>query len=1313
MKAEFRTTSCADGTYLDASGSTCNVVPIPTNVTVADVSTTQAVITWDDVGVGALSVTYRVETCASQEMCSDVSEWTSVLVHGPARSVVIASLRTDTSYEVRVTAEVTQDGVPSTGQPSESVILRTTCGGCMTSNSVSDFAAAPTDAPTDITFILRYTYAYWDPIPCERRHGAITAYRWRLTSPDPWGDEVTGTLSPVSADSRLYLQSHELNMLVPYTRYVLSVRGVNAAGEGPAANHSFTTPPAAPPTTDVDGVRAYPSPTAITVKWDEAYPPHGERWAYRVRYGTGNRAQSYPDELPRNDTCADGVCVYNISDLQANNNYSIEIQARNLKPSRYSSWSRPVWARTAVSEPSAPVELSLLARGPHMLSLAWEPPLHPNGHILQYKLDISVVESFSDVDRQRPPWTVRVNASMTYMGQLGYNATALHPATTYRVDISASTSAGFGPGLMERFVTNATAPNLETVPKTQRPLVTASTISVALSPIVVDTGPVSAYHVIVERISDHEEQDAIPSTGLQPANQVVGDGQQPGPYAFDSRLLPDFNASKALNTSYYVAAQLPPESIAVDTQFVVGDGKTYDAFWNAALENGQSYMIYMGIGSNFSGEWHYSTSALLIEPVNLRSLAITDPGETRSGAIAAIVSTAVAIAVLVVLAIFVISRRHPGLLTRRSQKGQQRRKSNRTRLDEERSVNESNAEIPMAAVPLPVAAETGRLHLPVAATYSDAKPAIATLERPPADAPWCRPMNPIKVEDLLDYVLASKATGALQQEYDAVPYGQVYTWKEASQHRWCNRYANIVAYDHSRVILHPIVDDDTLHIDYINANYISGYKQPRQFIATQGPTMRTFDMFWEMVWQECSSTVVMLSNLVERGKEKCEKYWPDKSDVYKEIEVRSSSVKDMGHYIVRTFTIKAFLPKAVAKEVKQFHFTAWPDHGVPADPQPLLRMLEEVRSDQLANAAGPIIVHCSAGVGRTGTFIALYSLMQQAESEHLIDAGRQFTLNRAERIKMIQNKAQYEFLHDALVSVLVIGDTRVKMQGFSDIYKHLSVTEKAGTGCKLHSLYQMLRKIAISSYQGTVTVATTEVNLLKNRCSKYLPDDEQRVTLQNVNKEDNSDYINARSVTCTWTEKVIAAQTPLANTAADFWGMVFDYNISTIVLLDHLETPYWLENSVAEYGEIVVQHASTEEEQAQVAIRSFTVHVRNQAYDQRVVHQFSLLRGWPISQQQPKHGVIYLIDAMYKWLQMCTSRSVAVVSSDGVTDAGTFSVLAESVISARNSSEVDIPQIAKIHMDACTDIMRTYDQFTFCYDVLETYSEGFDIYANV
>ncbi|XP_067118512.1 receptor-type tyrosine-protein phosphatase T-like, partial [Centruroides vittatus] len=261
----------------------------------------------------------------------------------------------------------------------------------------------------------------------------------------------------------------------------------------------------------------------------------------------------------------------------------------------------------------------------------------------------------------------------------------------------------------------------------------------------------------------------------------------------------------------------------------------------------------------------------------------------------------------------------------------------------------------------------------------------------------------ISIANLEEYIIDSTETGKLKRQFMAIKKGQCKSWdmSKLPVNKPKNRYGNLLAYDETRVVLQICLNDP--YSDYINANYVDGYKRPKRYIATQGdifkkleeiafsfysdaiyqififlgPKQTTIYDFWRMICQENVCKIVMVTNLMENGKTKCEKYWPQSAENYGNINVSLKNTEIYLDYVIRTFIITQGERTWM---LKHFHYTTWPDHDVPRFTNSVISFLQNVRNFK-PESNSPIVVHCSAGVGRTGTLILLDSMLDMANQK--------------------------------------------------------------------------------------------------------------------------------------------------------------------------------------------------------------------------------------------------------------------------------------------------------------------------------------------
>ncbi|XP_028557539.2 tyrosine-protein phosphatase non-receptor type 3 isoform X1 [Podarcis muralis] len=258
-----------------------------------------------------------------------------------------------------------------------------------------------------------------------------------------------------------------------------------------------------------------------------------------------------------------------------------------------------------------------------------------------------------------------------------------------------------------------------------------------------------------------------------------------------------------------------------------------------------------------------------------------------------------------------------------------------------------------------------------------------------------------------------------EQLYRKKP-GLAITCAKLPQNMDKNRYKDVLPYDITRVILQG--DDD-----YINANYVNLEIPPagivNKYIATQGPLPHTCVHFWQAVWDHRLSLIIMLTTLTERGRTKCHPYWPDPPDVldYGNFRVKCRSEDCTIAYVFREMVITN-IETEEEHTVTHLQYVAWPDHGVPDDSTDFLEFVTYMRSKRVGNV--PVLVHCSAGIGRTGVLVAMETalcLIEKSQPVYPLDIVRKM---RDHRAMMVQTSSQYKFVCEAILHVYKEGLVR-------------------------------------------------------------------------------------------------------------------------------------------------------------------------------------------------------------------------------------------------------------------------------------------------
>ncbi|XP_075303140.1 receptor-type tyrosine-protein phosphatase delta isoform X29 [Opisthocomus hoazin] len=721
----------------------------------------------------------------------------------------------------------------------------------------------------------------------------------------------------------------------------------------------------------------------------------------------------------------------------------------------------------------------------------------------------------------------------------------------------------------------------------------------------------------------------------------------------------------------YIAAHFE----VLPTEFTLGDKKHYGGFENKQLQSGQEYVFFVLAVMEHSESTMYATSPYSdpVVSMDLDPQPITDEEEGLIWVVGPVL--AVVFIICIVIAILLYKRK-------------------RAESDSRKSSIPNNKEVPSHHPTDPV--ELRRLNF---------------------QTPGMASHPPIPILELADHIERLKANDNLKfsQEYESIDPGQQFTWEHSNLevNKPKNRYANVIAYDHSRVLLSAI--EGIPGSDYINANYIDGYRKQNAYIATQGALPETFGDFWRMMWEQRGATVVMMTKLEERSRVKCDQYWPSRgTETYGLIQVTLLDTVELATYCVRTFALYKN-GSSEKREVRQFQFTAWPDHGVPEHPTPFLAFLRRVKTCNPPDA-GPMVVHCSAGVGRTGCFIVIDAMLERIKHEKTVDIYGHVTLMRAQRNYMVQTEDQYIFIHDALLEAVTCGNTEVPAR---NLYAYIQKLTQIETGENVTGMELEFKRLASSkAHTSRFISANLPCNKFKNRLVNIMPYESTRVCLQPIRGVEGSDYINASFIDGYRQQKAyIATQGPLAETTEDFWRMLWEHNSTIVVMLTKLREmgrekchQYWPAERSARYQYFVVDPMA-EYNMPQYILREFKVTDARDGQS-RTVRQFQFT-DWP-EQGVPKsgEGFIDFIGQVHKTKeQFGQDGPISVHCSAGVGRTGVFITLSIVLERMRYEGVVDIFQTVKMLRTQRPAMVQTEDQYQFCYRAALEYLGSFDHYA--
>ncbi|XP_035530938.1 receptor-type tyrosine-protein phosphatase delta isoform X14 [Morone saxatilis] len=1194
------------------------------------------------------------------------------------------------------------------------------------------------------------------PVVTERTATSITL-TWDSGNPEPVSYYIIQHKSKYSEDSYKEIDGvattrYSVGGLSPYSDYEFRVVAVNNIGRGPPSESIEAKTAEQAPSTAPRQVRGHMlSTTTAVIHWDEPEEANGQIMGYRVYYtmDSTQHVNLWEKQIVR------GSNFVTIQGLIPNKTYYIKVLAYTSVGDGPLSPDLQIIAKTGV--PSQPTDFKGEAKSETSILLSWIAPAQTGqeNQITGYEL---MYKKRDDKEEKR----ISFEPTTTYLLK------DLKPFTTYTFRLAARSKHGVG-----AYTNEISAETPQTLFAKNFHVKAAMKTSVLLTWEIPDTyNPAQPFTILYDNGQSVEVDGKLTQkliTGLQPETQysflLTNRGNSAGglqhrvstmtapdvlrtkPYLIgktnsDGMVtveLPSVQTSERVRGYYIVVVPLkkqrtgkffkpwdnpdemnleellkeinrtsrglrfrrqaePKAYIAayfkdLPKEFTLGDGKIYGDFENKQLQNGQEYIFFVLAVLEMSENIMYATSPYS-DPVvsaDIDPQPIIDEEEGLIWVVGPVLAVVFIICIVIAILLY-------------------KSKPDRKRAESEARKGSlpNSKEMPLHHPTDPV--ELRRLNFQTPGSGASSHPSNLHLSSMASHPP-------IPIMDLADHLERLKANDNLKfsQEYESIDPGQQFTWEHSNLevNKPKNRYANVIAYDHSRVLLSAI--DGIPGSDYINANYIDGYRKQNAYIATQGSLPETFGEFWRMIWEQRSAIIVMMTKLEERSRVKCDQYWPTRgTETYGLIQVTLLDTVELATYCVRTFALFKN-GSSEKREVRQFQFTAWPDHGVPEHPTPFLAFLRRVKACNPPDA-GPMVVHCSAGVGRTGCFIVIDAMLERIKHEKTVDIYGHVTLMRAQRNYMVQTEDQYVFIHDALQEAVNCGTTEVPAR---NLYAYIQKLTQIEGGENVTGMELEFKRLAnTKAHTSRFISANLPCNKFKNRLVNIMPYESTRVCLQPIRGVEGSDYINASFIDGYRQQKAyIATQGPLAETTEDFWRMLWEHNSTIVVMLTKLREmgrekchQYWPAERSARYQYFVVDPMA-EYNMPQYILREFKVTDARDGQS-RTVRQFQFT-DWP-EQGVPKsgEGFIDFIGQVHKTKeQFGQDGPISVHCSAGVGRTGVFITLSIVLERMRYEGVVDIFQTVKMLRTQRPAMVQTEDQYQFCYRAGLEYLGSFDHYA--
>ncbi|XP_063218858.1 tyrosine-protein phosphatase 69D isoform X2 [Bacillus rossius redtenbacheri] len=555
-----------------------------------------------------------------------------------------------------------------------------------------------------------------------------------------------------------------------------------------------------------------------------------------------------------------------------------------------------------------------------------------------------------------------------------------------------------------------------------------------------------------------------------------------------------------------------------------------------------------------------------------------------------------------------------------------------------------------------------------------------------------------------------------QQEFEMLPErfpDRTTRHSELRENLYKNRYPDIKTYDQTRVKLSQI--DSVMGSDYINANFVIGYRERKKFICAQGPMDNTVCDFWRMIWEQHLEMILMLTNLEEYSKTKCSKYWPDDSEgekIFGDFTVTHVQEKRYSDYIIRELKLCRLSYSGKEQEsrsIVQFHYLVWKDFMAPEHPSGILKFIKRI-NEAYSLEKGPILVHCSAGVGRTGTLVALDSLLQQLKEEEQVSIFNTVCDLRHQRNFLVQSLKQYIFIYRALMEVAQFGDTEIEVSGLKIHIEKLKKWQNGKEKCLMEEEFEKLN-LVLEDHK-SYSVGDGEENRSKNRSDLVIPYDRNRVMLTPVPGREHSTYINASFIEGydNW-ESFIITQDPLESTIGDFWRMMFEQNVNTLVMLSDLgdgqkKCPRYWPDDEASYDHIRVKYIQSES-CPYYTRREFCI--TNTKIDENLaVTQFQY-NGWPtVEGEVPEvtRGLIELVDQTQSHQDTFVGAAPIVVHCNcGADRSSIFVALSTLVQQLRTEKRIDIFTTTRNLRSQRNGMLQTFAQYEFLHRAVVNYAD--------
>nr|XP_004553306.2 phosphatidylinositol phosphatase PTPRQ isoform X5 [Maylandia zebra] len=800
---------------------------------------------------------------------------------------------------------------------------------------------------------------------------------------------VTVSINASDAEQK---QSFTIHPVAKYRHYRFKVAAVTNAGVGDYTQWKYKRTMAGNPDAPPRDLKVTSTSNSFHIAWDAPAVLSGLT-SYLVQVdgpGVNISIVRAPGEL----------MTIVVTNLTAFSRYSVTITAFTGDLEHASSDGKaigPIYFQTKEEEPKDPpknVTVSVIPEEVRAVKLTFNPPEEPNGNITEYIVYI--------YEKDQLVRNISLNIIQKENNTMDAVIEGLKGGRTYSLQISAKNGAGKSPLSSRVLITTGIKAPSKPTQKPQAMLSYGGVAMVTHRSITIhmpacfysdDNGPITKIQVIVAEsgVKDNKNVTNWKSAYYDHPAPYFTDSGFPNPPCSDSRMNAHLRGVFRDGWSQRYN-QTAAEYVIGKSNDCTGNNTEY--FCNGPLKPNSVY-VFKFRATNVNGEYTDSEYSEHIK---------TAPGDgllTREEQIILGVLLSFFLAVLLIIIICGSVKIH------------QRKKEGGTYSPREAEIIETKCKLDQLIAVADMELKQEKLNQYSSFFFRRKEIYVIQL------LSYRKSLKPVNKKSFLQHVedLCANDNSKFQEEFSELPkllQDLATTDADLPWNKSKNRFPNIKPYNNNRVKL--LSEPGTAGSDYINASFVSGYLCPNEFIATQGPLPGTVADFWRMIWETGTRTIAMLTQCYEKGRIRCHKYWPEDNkpmsvfsdiliskvseEVFPDWTIRTLKVEKHGHYIL----------------VRHFNYTSWPEHGVPESCSTLIKFVKAVRMHRQDNST--IVVHCSAGVGRTGVFIALDHLIQHVRDHDFVDIYGLVAELRSERMCMVQNLAQYIFLHQSTLELL-------------------------------------------------------------------------------------------------------------------------------------------------------------------------------------------------------------------------------------------------------------------------------------------------------